>query len=383
MNTLSPLMANKKIAFMAILAIAMWSFGFGFWTHVSEAASLTTVSDTLSDSDLGVLSDHAIVFTSPTGIVTGETVTITFPGEFNVSTSSVDFNDIDVSTTSAAVLAAACAGGIDIGASISGQVLTLEFCSDTSNFLSAGGTTTVLIGQNATGGIANNQFVNPTSAGSYAITIGGTQTDSGEMRVAIIDDVVVTASVDTIFEFAINGLPAGSSVNGSPTTTADATTATTLPFGTITPGLSKTLAQNLTVNTNAANGFTVTVNQDQNLTSSSGADIDSFIDGAATASSTAWVGPLGTFGTEDTYGHMGITSEDETPSAPSEGFYDDLWAGNFVNNPREVFYHDGPADGITAHQGSTTVGFQVDIMALQEAGSDYTANLTYVATPVF
>jgi hypothetical protein len=377
-------MANKKIALIAILAIAMWSFGFGFWTHVSEAAALTFVSDTLSDSDLGVTSNHTIVFSSASGIALGETILITFPGEFNVSTGTLALAtdvDIDHGSGDLTVDTAVCAAQ-DASLSFSGtQAIQIEICAGGTGNLGAGGTTTIEIGSHAASGVGD--ITNPTSAGSYAISIAGTQTDSGEMRVAIIDDVVVTASVDTIFEFAINGIPAGSSVNGSPTTTADASTATTLPFGTITPGLSKTLAQNLTVNTNAANGFTVTVSQDQNLTSSTGADIDSFIDNAATASSTAWVGPLGTLGSENTYGHMGITSEDETPSAPSEGFYDDLWAGNFVDNPREVFYHDGPADGVTAHQGSTTVGFQVDIMALQEAGSDYTANLTYVATPVF
>jgi hypothetical protein len=121
----------------------------------------------------------------------------------------------------------------------------------------------------------------------------------------------------------------------------------------------------------------------QNLTSSTGADIDSFIDDAGTASSTFWAGPGGTLGSENEYGHMGITSEDESPSAPSEGFYDDLWAGNFVDNPREVLYHDGPSDGVQAHTGSTTVGYQAEIMTFQEAGTDYQAVITYVATPVF
>ena len=383
MNALSPLMANRTVAVIVLIAIAMWSFGYGIWTPMSHAASLTTVSDTLSDSDLGVLSNHTVVFSSPTGIpADGSTVTITFPGEFNVSTGTLAVaTDIDVNHGAGdlSISTGGCAAS-DIDASVSGQVITLEFCSGQGGVLAAGGTTTIEIGSHAASGVGD--IVNPESAGSYAIQIAGTQTDSGEARVAIIDDVVVTASVDTTFVFTINGMSTSSSVNGSPTTTADASTATTLPFGTITPGLSKTLAQNLTVTTNAANGFTVTANQDQNLTSSTGADIDRFIDDAGTGVPTAWQGPGGSLGTETTYGHMGITTEDSTLIG-GDDFGLDLWAGNFVNNAREVFYHDGPADGVTTDQGSTTVGYQVDIMAFQEAGNDYTASITYVATPVF
>jgi hypothetical protein len=33
--------------------------------------------------------------------------------------------------------------------------------------------------------------------------------------------------------------------------------------------------------------------------------------------------------------------------------------------------------------GSTTVAYKVEITSLQEAAKDYTATLTYIATPVF
>lgn len=44
---------------------------------------------------------------------------------------------------------------------------------------------------------------------------------------------------------------------------------------------------------------------------------------------------------------------------------------------------NGPADGSTAHQGRTRVGYKIQIGSLQEAGTDYTNTLTYVATPTF
>ena len=182
--------------------------------------------------------------------------------------------------------------------------------------------------------------------------------------------------------FIIYGLAAGTNPNGTPTTTVTASTATTLPFETLASGISKTLAQSLSVATNARNGYMVTLNQNQNLTSSTGADINTFIDDSGLVAPALWQGPAGTIGTDTTYGHMGITSEDSTLSN-GDNFGANLWAGNFVNNPREVMYHDEPSDGIEVDTGSTTVGFQAEIMAFQEAGTDYEAVITYVATPVF
>jgi hypothetical protein len=153
-------------------------------------------------------------------------------------------------------------------------------------------------------------------------------------------------------------------------------------FGTLAPGAPAVMAQRLNVVSNAVGGFTVTVQANQNLLSGTGADIDTFKDGASTAVPTAWTAPLNTLGTEATYGHFGVTSEDASLSAGDE-FGSALFAGNLVASPREVFYHTGSADGIANDVGSTSVAYKVEIGSLQEAGNDYTATLTYVATPTF
>ena len=208
----------------------------------------------------------------------------------------------------------------------------------------------------------------------------GTWTDTGQARVAIIDDVVVTASVDTTLTFTITGVAIDTVVNGSATTTGT-TTATSIPFGTLSPGTTYRMAQDLSVSTNASNGFTVTVVADQTLTSGSGADINTFVNGDSTSTPIAWQSPAGTLGDDTTYGHWGVTSADSDLNG--DEFGTDLYAGNFLSAPREVFAHTGPADGSTADQGQTRVGYQIEVDNLQEAGTDYTATLTYVATPTF
>jgi hypothetical protein len=203
--------------------------------------------------------------------------------------------------------------------------------------------------------------------------------------VAIVDAVTVTASVDTIFNFTVDGVNNNLGVNGATTTATS--TPTSIPFGLLVADTPATLAQDLTVSTNAANGFVVTVQTDQQLLSSNGADIDGFIDGAYTNAPTQWVAPAQTLGQENTYGHWGITSNDSTVTSGLTDEFDVTGNGedylSASTTPVEIFRHNGPTNGTLDGIGITRVGYTVETSALQEAATDYTATLTYVATPVF
>jgi hypothetical protein len=297
-------------------------------------------------------------------------------GAFGLSFSSATSTDITALGMTVVSNATNCSGAASevypIGTGFGTANESYDFTVCAGDTVTAGAKTIFI-------GTSTQLITNPASANSYRIVIGGTWADAGETRVAILDDVVVTAAVATSFTFTVNGTTTGIGVNG--TTTSTTTTATAIGFGTLTPGVVYTAAQRLEVITNAANGFSVTVRQDQNLTSATGADIDSFRDGAATVAPEAWAAPLATLGSEDTYGHFGVTSEDSTLTG-GDLFGSNLWGGA-TTSPRQVFYHTGPADGTTAHQGRTVVGYQIQVSALQEAGNDYTNTLTYVATPVF
>jgi hypothetical protein len=325
------------------------------------------------------VSDHTIVFTTPTGVANTETITVDFSnGPFVVG--SVTFADIDVATTSGQfTLAADCTGSEMASAAFSGTTLTITMCSGDGSSIAANGTTTISIGTNATGG--TNQLTNP-AAGSYEIDLTAGSADTGSTRVAIVAAVVVTATVDTIFTFAVAGVAGGVDVNG--TNTTGPTTATTIPFGQLNAGVASTAAQLLTVSTNAANGFVVTVTSDGQLESSTGADIDGFRDGAFTTTPEAWgANPAGTLGSENTYGHWGLTSDDPTLTAGLSDLYGSALYVSASTTPVEVFRHDGPSNGTGLGVGTTTVGYNAEITSLQEAADDYTATLTYVATPVF
>ncbi len=367
---------QRGIATLLAIALVLWAMGAQMFS-VAEASNLTYLKDTLSDSAPGTASNHTIQFLSPTGVSAGQTIVVTFPNEFNISTSSVAFGDIDLEVAGASqTLAAAPASGV-WGALVSDQNLT--FTSNNST-VAPNATVTIKIGTNATGGV--NRVTNPTATTSYEFTITAGAADSGQTRVAIINNVLVTANVDTTLTFTVSGTSTGTTVNGSPTTTATTTTSTSLPFGTLVVNQSKTLAQDLTVATNARNGYVVTVDQKQNLLSSTGADIDGFIDGAYTNSPVTWIGPGNNVNDEKTWGHWGLTSDDTSLLGAGVDFTSNTWVAASTT-PRAVMAHSGPADGTTQNIGKAQVGYQIQISALQEAGDDYNTTLTYIATPTF
>lgn len=370
------------IATLVAFALVLWVVGAHMFTNV-EAAGLTIVKNTLSDSAPSSVSDHEIQFKSPTGLAAGGSITITFPNEFNISTSSVAVGDVDLEVDGVGdeALQAGAAAGATWGFAIAGQNLTITSGTDT---IGANATVTIKIGTNADGG--SNQVTNPSATTSYPFPITVTSsagTDSGEARVAIIENVLVTADVDTSLTFTVSGMPAGYTINGSPTTTTAASTNITLPFGTLDPNVSKTLAQRLNVATNAINGFVVTVEQDTQLQSTaSGADIDGFVDGNWDTVPASWTGPTPDVNDEDTWGHWGLTSTDYVTYARASEFSSDTWVAASTT-PVVVMGHNSVADGTTADIGSTTVGYQIEISSLQEAGDDYNTTLTYIATPTF
>ncbi len=381
-------MSYRATAVVTILALLAWTLGLPAWIHRAQAAGLNLISDTLSDSDLGVDAAHRIKFTTPSGFVTSQNMRISFdPTTTAFDLTGLTVADIYIVQGATKVAAAgSCSGAAsEMYPTINAETIDFTMCAPDT----VASTTTFIIDIGTTTG--GNLINNPASANSYVIQIAGQGAtpfaDSGDTRVAIIDDVTVTATVDTIFTFSINGVGAGITVNNDVTTTSGTSTATSVPFGTIAPNVPKLMAQELRVDTNALNGFSVTVQADHTLLAGNGATIDTFIDGASTASTSVWAGPTGTMGNTNTYGHWGLTSDDNVVSSTTPGKWGAGYAayqGNFLNNPVEVFYHNTAVEQTAGMGvGSTTVAYKVEVMELQEAAKDYTATLTYIATPVF
>ncbi len=373
---------SRLLSGTLILAVLAWFIILPVWMNHASAAPLSEIRDVLSDSAPSMPSDHTVTFTTPSGIAEGQTITVTFPAEFSLTGLSED--DVDIAENSVDLTTAPnCSGSEEARVAVSGQVVTVEVCAGNGGAIAPASSVVIEIGAHATSsGTGAQQIDNPASANDYEISIGGSMADSGDTRVSIHDAVVVSSEVDTTLTFAVGGVSDGVNINGEGVATFASTTATTVPFGLLTPASPKTLGQDLFVTTNAVNGFVVTVQASSELASENGADINTFVDGSATSVPALWQLPSGDPYDNMTWGHWGVTTEDDSLE-DGDSFGVARYAGNFVSVPRPVMYHGSIADGATAHIGATRVGYKVEITGMQEAASDYRTTLTYVCTPSF
>ncbi len=351
-------------------AIALVLFAARGTTH---AGTLYGISDVLSTSAPGQSANHTLTFTTNSAIPQNDTIAIIFDPATNAfgGIGNITFGDIQF--TGATLVTACVAGGNDVTFATSttpgSEGIIFTVCP--SNTVASG--TKVIA-------INNNRIVNPTSTQSYAIDVGGTMPDSGETRVAIIPAVTVQAAVATNFSFSILGIATGTVINGATTTGASASTS--MAFGTLSPNIPEVLGQELSVSTNAANGFAVTVHEDQDLTSGSGATIHLFDNGDATSTPIPWAAPSAIAANPATYGHIGVTTDDSLLNGGA--YVGAKFVGAF--NPTStltVFSNTGPGDGTTQNVGKADVAYEIEISGLQAAATDYSNNLIYVATPVF
>ncbi len=339
---------QRRFAIVAVLLFSLITMYGGMPT--AGAANMDSAKVTLSDSDLGIAATSTIVFDFVTELVATDYVQVTYHDDFTTVSSANA--DCPTNTT---------AGG-------AGDIVTCEVDN------------TFTLASNTPQTITITDVTNPGTAGDYTIIIsthqaGGAVIDSSEVKIYVIDDVTVTAHVAASLTFAVAGAATTTAINGD--TTTGSTTATDIAFKTLDVDTEQLMGQVLTVSTNANDGFTVTVQQDSNMLSAAGADIDSF----NTAAPADWVSPSTVLDILDdaTYGYMGVASDDSDLAVP---FTDGYYQGLDGTTALEVMSHSGAADGDTADKGKVSVMYNIEISDLQEAG-DYQNTLTYVCTPTY
>ncbi len=332
---------RSKFVLVIVVMLSLLTM-YGGYTPNANAASLDSAKDTISDSSPSTTGvTHTIVFNTGVDLSNGTVITVSFNSNFGTS-----------------LMSATCPS--DATAATSTGTIT---CTVNSALSST--TDYTITGTNIT---------NPATSGSYDVTISHNESganESTQMLVYIIDSVTVTASVDASLTFSIEGTATSTTINSE--TTTGSTTATLLNFGTLGT-TQKILGQKLVVATNAANGFSVTVQQNHNLQTAASADIDSY----STSSPSAWTSPTPDINDENTWGYMALTTDDT-----DVGFGSSNYQGLDGTNPLTVMTHTGPTDGEnTPTEGRTYVAYSIEVSSMQEAG-DYENTLTYICTPTF
>lgn len=284
-------------------------------------------------------------------------------------------------------------GMVTTGAAISSD--NIAGTGRTNTFTSNGTLTTVVTATSAQStqavhvdytGITNPTTANTTSYAritTYSDT-GSTIIDTATVAFAVLNttSIAVTANVDASFTFSVAGITGTGSntVNGANLTNGITTTATTIPFGTMAVGAAKIAAQDLTVSTNAQNGYNITASHSATAVSgtpplvSGGNDIDAFT--GTNASPTTWSAPTSTTANSNT-GFFGYTTESTTLcSGTAARFSSNKWAGTTTAGA-EVACSATPVNSAT-----TRVGYQLQVDAYQPAGS-YAGTVILVATPTY
>ena len=176
----------QAVAMTVGLALFLWGTGLPAIFQEVEAASITSASDTLSNSAPNDSSVHTIAFTTPTGMATGEVFAITFADGFDLS--SLNITDISMVVNGDATTTAAGAGVDTWGVAIGTHHVEFETPTNNANVASSSAFVITIGDEEGT------MIANPAATSSYAIDIAGdsatsTIQDSGEVRVAIMDEV--------------------------------------------------------------------------------------------------------------------------------------------------------------------------------------------------
>lgn len=359
---------KKLISTLLVFAIMVAMYGFIPRPNNANAVdAIANARDLISDSDVSVTANHIFTFTTSTSTPATDYIEFTLPSQFGTTTLA--------NTT--------CPdGGTDWTEALSNSDRTLR-CTRGGATRAAGAATTTI-----------NSVVNPDSELTRYINIVhydslGNIRERVDVAVAIIQDVLMTARVSSSLTFVISGTSTAGRVGGIPC--SNDSTATNTPFGTLVVNATSTVCQTLNVTTNADDGYTVTVFEDDEMTSDSGSNINSFnnaMDNTGSTTAIAWVTPQNILDQQFTYGHMGLHSDDSDLESYSTGYNNfdagaaTLFAGLNASDPLPVMHHDGPSDGVTQNKGEAHVIYQVQVASLQEAG-DYQNTLTYICTPIF
>ncbi len=368
---------SKQIIKVSKIVVAALVLGiFGLQPAPVNAASLTTVKDTLTRIEQAQTADHTITFTLPGGassFVAGDKMSIDFPANFVTSTgwatSDFTFNDgtsrtITTVGTNSTPTCTAGTNNVSVEITTASDLFVITACSTFTANSSANITFTI----QGTG--ANGTLTNPSSPETSVVAIVGddkgngfgSDDDTASLAIPIIadDTVTITATVDPTITFSISdtAISFGTLSSGAARyATGDGTSTSTDPSGG---------AHNLQISTNATSGYIVTYK------------------GATLTSGANTIDVPGTFINNDANGTPGqeefalsVNRQTGTGTVAANYQYTDPdW--DFDANTTTTIYTQTAA----TNTETLEIHYLANIAGATQAGT-YTTDVTYIATGTF
>ena len=189
--------------------------------------------------------------------------------------------------------------------------------------------------------------------------------DNASTLFILTNGSTLSLTVDDTLTFTVNAVLAGQLCNGATSTAAS--TATTIPFGTVTSASNAIVCQDLQAATNATNGYTISARYTAAPTNALAQTIASHT--GTNVAPTAFSAP----GTES----YGYTTNDATLGTGTPGrFVPNFWAGMTTSNA-EIAYEAAGVNTTTYR-----IGHQVGVSLVTRPGT-YTTTVIYTCTPIY
>ncbi|GAB4219269.1 MAG: hypothetical protein Fur009_4610 [Candidatus Microgenomates bacterium] len=236
---------------------------------ISTQSAIHTITFTLSNA---VPSNGNILITIPAVDLTGKT-NDGFPDTANsIASNGFDLNDLGASNIT--VSSSGCNNNWTVANVTAGTASTDHTILINRNTDSCAASSTITV----TVGDTNKKLINPApilsshtqgQADVYTINVktrdGSNNTlDESNIKVAVIEGVLVSATVQETLSLIVAGVSSSTSTCGQ--TTDVTTTATSIPWGIISSfGAFQEAAQTVTVSTNAASGYNVKIEENDQM----------------------------------------------------------------------------------------------------------------------
>lgn len=317
---------------------------------------------------LKTTSKHTVNFTTRSTISSGKFVLYVpadaTPNDQIPASGGFDFNLITNSTSSDISITGFTASTVATSTAASNLIWTFSYtgslASNTAVSIVLGNSTTKLLSptKTATGGTADTWTVTVEHQDGAASVV-----DTTSVKIGTIEAVAVSATVAPTLTFTINPVAASVSVAG--VSTDAASTATTVPFSTLTASTNRTVAQYVHIDTNSNSGYIVTVQSDGQLRKTNGTVISDFNTTAADNNSNNGFG----YALQHKAGTASVFQYNDSGTFFSKGFNS--------SSPVTIMSNGSPASG-----DETYIAYRVRISATQAQGT-YQNLITFIATATY
>lgn len=209
---------NKLLRIVSLAVMSALVFSQTCFVPLSAQAAggtLSVLSDTMSRLKKSTNASHLIKFRTSVAVsAAADAITITFPSDFNLTSSAVaDITFTHGASTGAEATEVINAGAPDAGnwggvfSGTQSRILTLTAPTDGTGAAAVAANNYIIITY------ASTHAVNATTAGSYIIylAITGANTANSSINIVVVDDdqVAVTATVDAALVFTISDTSIG------------------------------------------------------------------------------------------------------------------------------------------------------------------------------